>query len=392
MKVKLYNGKVITPYRIIENGCVIIEDERIIYVGKNDDTLEYDKSIDAKGQYISPGFIDIHVHGGGGSDFMDGEVSDFITPCVTHAKYGTTSIVPTCTSSHISDLKKSIEAYEIAKNESYKGARMLGLHLEGPYFSYEQRGAQDPRYLRDPQKEEYEEILSWTDDIIRWSLAPELNNAKEFCLDLLKKGIIPAIGHSNATYEQVLEAYEWGYELVTHLYSGCSIMRRENAYRVAGVVESAFLIDGMNVEIIADGKHLPSSLLKLIYQNKGCSRISLITDGTRASGDPTLKTIVGSKKDGIKAIVEDGVAKLPDRSAFAGSVSTTDRLVRTVINIAEIPLTKAVEMASASPAKMMNVYDQTGSLSPGKKADIIFFDDNIDVSMTMVDGKIIYEK
>jgi len=392
MITRIFNGKVITPYRIIEDGCIFIENNKIIYVGKDISAYKYDKDINADGKYISPGFIDIHVHGGGGSDFMDGEKKDYINACVTHAKYGTTSIVPTCTSSHISDLKKSIESYEQAKLEKYKGAKMLGLHLEGPYFSYEQRGAQDPRYLRDPQKEEYEEIMSWSDDIIRWSLAPELNNTMEFSLAMKKKGIIPAIGHSNATYEQVLQAYEWGYGLVTHLYSGCSIMRRIDAYRVSGVVESAFLIDGMYVEIIADGKHLPASLLKLIYQNKGCSKIALITDGTRASGEKSMKTIVGSKRDGIKAIVEDGVAKLPDRSAFAGSVSTTDRLVRTVIKIAEIPLTKAVEMMTATPAKIMNVYDEVGSLSPGKKADILLFDEDINVSLTMIEGNVVFEK
>ncbi|MBN2851652.1 MAG: N-acetylglucosamine-6-phosphate deacetylase [Clostridia bacterium] len=392
MITKIYNGKVITPYRIIENGCVLIKDDVITYVGAHDESMTADKTIDAGHRTISPGFIDIHVHGGGGSDFMDGEKEDFIIACETHAKYGTTSIVPTCTSSHISDLEKSVKAYEQAKKMNHKGARMLGLHLEGPYFAYEQRGAQDPRYLRDPEKSEYEQIMSWSDDIIRWSLAPELNNAMEFAMAMKEKGIIPAIGHSDATYDQVLQAYEWGYELVTHLYSGCSVMRRINAFRVAGVVESAFLIDGMFVEVIADGCHLPASLLKLIYQNKGCSKIALITDGTRASGDSSVKTIVGSKKDGIKAIVEDGVAKLPDRSAFAGSVATTDRLVRTVIDIAEIPLTKAVEMMSATPAKIMKVYDKTGSLSPGKLADIILFDEDINVSMTMIEGNIVFEK
>jgi len=392
MITRIKNGKVITPYRIIENGCVFIEDNLIKYVGKDLNAFKVDKDIDAKGRYISPGFIDIHVHGGGGSDFLDGAKKDFLIACETHAKYGTTSIVPTLTSSHINDLKKAIEAYEQAKKEKYAGAKMIGLHLEGPYFAYEQRGAQDARYLKDPEKEEYNEILSWTDDILRWSLAPELKNTKEFANDLRKKGVIAAIGHSNATYEQVLEAYEWGYELVTHLYSGCSIMRRVNAFRVSGVVESSFLIDGMYVEIIADGCHLPASLLKLIYQNKGCSKIALITDGTRASGQPTLETIVGSKRDGIKAIVEDGVAKLPDRSAFAGSVSTTDRLVRTVTKIAEIPLTKAVEMMSATPAKIMNIYDNVGSLSPYKKADIVLFDEDINVSMTIIEGEIIFEK
>lgn len=390
-KVKIINGKVITPFRILEKCSILVEDGIIKDISVNDQDTDCNKIIDAAGRYVSPGFIDIHTHGGGGCDFMDGSEEAFKKASATHAKYGTTMLFPTLTSSRLSTLKRAIEKYENLNHKEIYGARMPGLHLEGPYFSMEQRGAQNPKYVRHPIKEEYMEILGWSDKIVRWSIAPELPGTAEFAIELKKRGIIPAIGHSDATYEEILEAYERGYELVTHLYSGCSIMRRINAYRVAGVVESAFLIDGMYVEIIADGHHLPVSLLKLIYQNKGVSKIALITDSTRAAGDPSTTTIVGSLEDGIKAIVEDGVAKLPDRSAFAGSIATSDRLIRTMMK-ADISLIKSVEMLTATPAKIMKVYDKVGSLSPGKYADIILFDDNIDVSLTMVGGKIIFEK
>ncbi len=390
--IKIINGKVITPYRMIENAAVLIKDGIIAEVSKDAVSAEVNKIIDAGGKYISPGFIDIHTHGAGGHDFMDGNPESFKIIAATHARYGTTMLFPTLTSSRFDVLKKSIAYFDGLDFSEINEARMPGLHLEGPYFSMEQRGAQDARYVRPPQRDEYMEILGMTDRISRWSLAPELPGTTEFSLELQKRGIIPAVGHSNATYEEMLDAYENGFELVTHLYSGCSIMRRINAYRVAGVVESAFLIDGMYVEIIADGHHLPASLLKLIYQNKGVSKIALITDSVRAAGDPSIETIVGDKETGIKAIVEDGVAKLPDRSAFAGSVATADRCIKTMVNKAEVSITKAVEMMTATPAKIMKVYDKAGSLSPGKYADIVFFDDKLDVKLTMVGGKVIFEE
>jgi N-acetylglucosamine-6-phosphate deacetylase len=389
-KSKIVNGRIITPFRIIENAEVVFENGIITGVGNRSDDSGYE-ILDAGGNYVAPGFIDIHSHGGGGVDFMDNDPNVFDKISKIHSRYGTTMIFPTLTSSKFDVLKKAIANFASIPAGGTGGARMPGLHLEGPYFAMEQRGAQDPRYVRPPKSEEYLEILQMTDRIARWSLAPELPGAYEFAAELKARGILPAIGHSNATYDQVLEAYENGFELITHLYSGCSIMRRINAYRVAGVVESAFLIDGMNVEIIADGHHLPASLLKLICQNKSISRIALVTDSVRAAGDPSIETIVGDKETGIKAIVEDGVAKLPDRSAFAGSVATADRLIKTMVGMAGVPVEKAVEMLTASPARIMNVYDRAGSLSTGKYADMVIFDNNYDIRVTIVGGRKIFE-
>jgi len=389
-KSKIINGRLITPFRIMEGAELTFEDGIITGIGNRTDDTGYE-TVDAGGCYVTPGFIDIHSHGGGGMDFMDEDPSVFDRISRIHSHYGTTMIFPTLTSSRFDVLKSAITSFSEIPEEGTGGARMPGLHLEGPYFSMEQRGAQDPRYVRPPDRNEYMEILDMTDRIARWSLAPELPGANEFASELRKRGIVPAIGHSNATYEQVLEAFENGFELITHLYSGCSIMRRINAYRVAGVVESAFLIDGMNVEIIADGHHLPPSLLKLIYQNKSVSRIALVTDSIRAAGDSSIETIVGDKETGVKAIVEDGVAKLPDRSAFAGSVATADRLIRTMVNNAGVPIEKAVEMLTSSPARIMNVYDRAGSLSTGKYADFVFLDENHGIRATIIGGRKVFE-
>ncbi|HBN86053.1 MAG TPA: N-acetylglucosamine-6-phosphate deacetylase, partial [Clostridiales bacterium] len=318
-----------------------------------------------------------------------GTVDAYIKASERHAQHGTTSIIPTTLSSSNDELKNTFSVFKSAKNSNHNGADFVGFHLEGPYFSMEQKGAQDPKYIKDPSVEEVEEILSWTDDIKRWSLAPELNGAMAVGRILSKAGILPAIAHSNAVYSQVLEAYENGFTHVTHLYSGMSMVRRINAYRYAGVVESAFLIDDMTVEIIADGSHLPASLLKLIYKFKGPSNIALVTDSMRGAGMPEGPSVLGSTKNGIDVIIEDGVAKLPDRSAFAGSVATTDRLVRNMIQLADAPITDAVRMMTTTPARIMGIEKDKGSLIPGKDADIVMFDGDINVQFTMVKGKIV---
>jgi N-acetylglucosamine-6-phosphate deacetylase len=209
---------------------------------------------------------------------------------------------------------------------------------------------------------------------------------------LVSKNILPAIAHTDAIYEEVLEAFENGYSLITHLYSAMTGVTRRNAFRFAGVIESAYLIDEMDVEIIADGVHLPAALLKLVYKIKGANRIALITDAMRAAGMPEGESVLGSLHNGLKVIVEDGVAKLPDRSSFAGSVATTIRLLKTMVTIAGVPLTDAVKMLTMTPARIMNVLETKGELSSGKDADIVIFNEEFIVEKTMVQGRIVYSR
>jgi len=265
----------------------------------------------------------------------------------------------------------------------------MGMHLEGPYISPAQCGAQDPRYIRDPYPAEYKEILAASPAIKRWSAAPELNGALEFGKYVSGKGVLAAIAHTDAVYEDVLAAFEAGYTLITHLYSAMSGVTRRKAFRYAGVIESAYLIDEMDVEIIADGRHLPPPLLQLVYKIKGPEKIALITDAMRAAGMPPGESILGSHKNGLKVIVEDNVAKLPDRSSFAGSVATMDRTVRTMI-AAGIPLVEAVRMAATTPARIMKMENK-GSLAAGKDADIVMFDENVKVEMTVINGRVVYD-
>jgi N-acetylglucosamine-6-phosphate deacetylase len=213
----------------------------------------------------------------------------------------------------------------------------------------------------------------------------------EFARYLKAHDILPALAHTDATYEEVVKGFESGYALATHLYSAMSTVTRRNAYRYAGAIEAAFLIDEMDVELIADGRHVPPPLLQLAFKIKGASKIALITDAMRGAGMPEGEYILGNKKSGLKAIVEDGVAKLPDRSSFAGSVATTDRLVWTMINIANVTLTDAVKMMSLNPARIMSVADKKGSITVGKDADIVIFDEDINIRSTIARGNVIFD-
>lgn len=383
------NAKVITPTGVYP-GEVLVEGGVIdrVSLGKSID-ISADHVIDVGGQYLAPGFIDIHTHGAGNADFMDGSLDAIYQACRAHMEHGTTSIVPTTITSTKESLLSFVDLFNQVDLNREDMPYILGLHLEGPYFAYEQRGAQDPEHLRNPDPEEYEEVLSRTDRIIRWSFAVELEGSDKFLRALSGRGIVSSLAHSDATCEQVFRAYDSGLSALTHFYSAMSGVRRINAYRVAGAIEAGYLLDDLFVEVIADGKHLPEELLRLIYKVKGAERICLVTDSMRGAGMPDGHYILGNQQTGIDTIVEDGVAKLTDRSAFAGSVSTTDRLVRTILQMTDAPVHEAVKMMTLTPAKLLHIDNRKGSISEGKDADLLIFDENINVSLVMVGGRVL---
>ncbi|WP_343532571.1 N-acetylglucosamine-6-phosphate deacetylase [Pedobacter sp.] len=390
--IKIYNANIITPFGLLKEGTMIIANGKIAEISAQNIAVEGALEINAKGNYVAPGFIDMHVHGGGGHDFMDNTLDAFLTIASTHAKYGTTALMPTTLSCEKEDLLATLHIYEQALAVNTKGADFVGIHIEGPYFAMSQKGAQDPRYIRNPDPTEYQEILAASKHIKRWSAAPELPGTLEFGRTLQQNDVLAAIAHTDAVYEEVVKAYEVGFTHATHFYSCMSGVSRRNAFRYAGAIESAYLLDDMTVEIIVDGVHLPAPLLKLIYKIKGTNHTALITDAMRGAGMPEGKSILGSLKDGLEVIIEDGVAKLPDRTAFAGSVATADRLVRNMVQLAEVPLLDAVKMASATPAKILNIQDRKGELVKGKDADIVIFDEDINIQTTIVKGNVVYTK
>lgn len=384
MKTKL-KGNIITPVRIIKSGEITFEDGRITYVGvrKNDDSL-YD-CVDFGENYISPGFIDLHVHGGGGYDFMDGTEEAFEGIAALHQAHGTTSLLATTLTCPDEELFNIFDIFDkITKKD--KPTCLYGIHLEGPYFAKSQKGAQDEKFIKSPTPEHYLKILEKGGNYIkRWSIAPELDGAMELGRLLSEKGILPSIGHSDAEYDTALEAFENGYTHLTHFYSAMSTIIRKGGFRHPGLIESGYIIDDLTVEIIADGCHLPPSLLKIVYKSKGADKVALVTDALRGAGSNSGTMILGSLANGYEVIIEDGVAKLPDRSAFAGSIATTDRLVRNMINLAGATLEDAVKMVTFTPAKIANMANK-GLLRVGFDADISVFDENINIQAVFIGG------
>jgi len=315
-----------------------------------------------------------------------------VNACRTHLCHGTTSIVPTTLASRIEDLLSVLAIIATVREErsvTQDLPEILGIHVEGPYFPPEQKGAQDPRFLKDPDPDEYGRILDSCPSIVRWTVAPELPGALAMGRELARRGVVASIGHSNAVYEQVVEACSNGYSLVTHLYNGMSRLVRRSAIMYPGVVESALLLDELSVEVIADGMHLPRSLLELVFKVKGPDRICLVSDSMRAAGSDVAESVLGSLTNGTRVIVQDGVAWLPDRSFFAGSVATAERLVRTMRSVRGVSLPQAVRMMTLTPARIMGVHARKGSLEPGKDADIVLLDDDLSVRLVMVRGRIV---
>ncbi len=378
MVTRIKSDKILTPHGIA-SGYVYMENGSITAVG--DMELPYDNEINAEGKYVSAGFIDLHIHGGAGSDFAGCDTQGVADAISYHLSHGTTTIMPTITSSSYETMVTSLTNVRECKEKGMTEANIYGAHLEGPYFSPLQAGAQPPEFITDPIPEDYESLIAEFGDIIkRWSYAPERDHGQVFCKYLIEHNILASAGHTDAIYDDVLAAYEAGCNSITHLYSCTSTITRDHGYRRLGVIESAYLLDGMYVEMIADGHHLPLELIGLICKIKDRSKICLVTDCMPVSGTGATTGYIGS----TAFIVEDGVCKLADRSAFAGSIATTDRLVRTVVS-AGVPLEDAVKMITENPAALLGL--NKGKLEKGYDADIVVFDQSINVEKVIVGGK-----
>lgn len=372
---RIKSDRIITPEGLL-SGYVYFEDGRIAEVGATE--LPFDEEYDATGLYVSPGFIDIHTHGGGGYPF-EGSVSDIVAGCRFHLTHGTTTICPTISAAPFADMARSVSNIKAAMQEM---PTILGAHLEGPYLSAKQAGAQAPDFLTPPCATEYLPLLEKHGDVIaRWTYAPENDKDCTFAKTLVSHGVLPSAGHTDALYEDMVKAEAAGCRLVTHLYSCTSTVTREMGFRRLGVIESAYLSDDMFVEIICDGKHLPPELIRLIVKIKGYDRVALVTDSLALAGT----SLTEGRMQATDFIIEDGVCKLRDRTAFAGSIATADCLLRVAVNEAEIPLLDAVRMLTETPARLMGLSDR-GTLAVGNRADIILFDENIQVSAVLIGG------
>lgn len=379
MICRIKSDKIILPSEIIK-GYVYFSEGTITAV--TPDEPAYDKEYDMTGLYVAPGFIDMHTHGGAGYDFI-GSCDDIVKGCNFHLSHGTTSICPTVSAAPFEIMKRAVGEIQKAMKSPELKANIIGAHLEGPYLSKAQCGAQSTDFITPPQKDDYSLIVKEYPGVVaRWSYAPENDDNFEFTKFLKENSIVASAGHTNAEYEDIKGAMEEGMSLITHLFSCTSTITRKNGFRHLGVIESAMLLDDLYAEIIADGRHLPPELIKLIVKVKGADRIALITDSLHIAGTDVKH---GFMVD-TEFIIEDGVCKLMDRSAFAGSIATADSLVRTVVKEAGIELLDAVKMITKVPAEIMGL--NKGTLSVGKDADIIVFDDDINVKKIFVNGKL----
>ncbi len=384
MKTQIINAKIVTPNKIIENGVLVIDDGLIESISeKHFDKVE---TIDAKGMYLVAGFIDLHCHGGNGFDFMDATKEQMLEISKFHLAHGTTTLYATTMSDKMSAIEECLDTYKSLYEEDNL-LTLNGVHLEGPWLSPSECGAQDTEKMGLPSEHELLRLVDKYPFIKRVSVAPELDGGMQVGVIGKEKGLVMSVAHTDADFDTLVKSIDNGYTLVTHLYSGMHGVYRKNAYRIAGAVEGALYDDRMFVEIIADGKHLPSGLLKLICKVKGSDKVCLITDAMRGSGlNDGTETVLGRLNGGVKVIIEDGVAKLPDRCSFAGSVATTERLFKTISKLTDVDIINISKMASATPASVMGLTDR-GSIEVGKRADICLLDNDFNVKTVFLKGE-----
>ena len=375
---RIRSDKIILPDKIFD-GYIYFEDGKIIDVTACD--LPVTEEYDVTGFYVSAGFIDIHTHGGGGNSFA-GTIDEIVNGCNFHLGHGTTSICPTVSAAPFEFMANAAENIKLAMSDPRIKGTIIGAHLEGPYLSTKQCGAQCTDFMGEPKEEDYLPFIEEPGNIVAlWAYAPENDKDGRFARALKEHGIVASAGHTDAIYDDMITAMQNGCHLVTHLYSCTSTITRDHGFRRLGVIETAFLHDDMYVEIICDGKHLPPELIKLIYKIKGADKIIMITDSLALAGTDQLHGFMQN----TEFIIEDGVCKLTDRSAFAGSIATADRLVRVAVKEAEIPLIDAIKMITATPAKIMGLTHK-GIIEKDRDADFIVFDEDINIKKVFAHG------
>lgn len=390
--ILIKNTKAVLPDGIAEGTDILVIDGKIASIGKGLCADGID-AIDAQNNYVFPGFIDVHVHGGGGADFMDGSAESYEKAVVAHLKTGTTTLVPTALTATKEELIGFIEAYKQFKKTSEYSDNAAGLHLEGPYFSNsnsKSKGAQKGDIIRDIDFDEVNELLEVAEgSIIRWDAAPEIKNSHEFARLMNEKGIICAAAHTDSTGYEAEDGFKAGFTHVTHFYNACTAYKKREQRVTAGIVEAAYLDDSVTVELICDGRHIPEHCMKLALKIKGADKVMGITDATRLACTDEKSGMLGSKSNGTHVIVDDGVAKLTDMTSYAGSICTMDRALRVVcVDYGIDPLT-AAKMLSTSPARHIGMSDTLGSIEIGKNADFVIADNDFCLKTVIKNGKIV---
>jgi len=391
----LFRGTLLLSDRELSRGQVRIAAGRITEVGPHSQSQPSETSFDAQDGYIAPGFVDLHIHGGDGGDFMDGTDDAFTKAITSHARHGTTSMAITTTvgtHERIMTVLETTRRFRTMKNAP--GARVLGAHFYGPYFRYEARGAHPGAAIRAPIKEEYDQYLEYADSLVTCTVAPELPGAQDFVEACTAKGVRTNVGHSWATFEQTAAAVKWGVRHVDHLFCAMSDKTRLRQFQMypmqGGVLEATLFFDELTTEVIADGKHLSPDLLQLAYKIKGSDRLALVTDCSRALDMPDGDYMIGPLDGGEPIIKRDGVGMMPDGKALGSSVEGMDHMIRTFRAATSRPLHEVIKMASLTPARIAGWEKEIGSLAAGKRADIVMLSKDLQVQRVFKDGIELY--
>ena len=380
MLTQIINGEILTPQGWLKDGSVLISDGKILEVTNSDLAVIGAKVIDAKGMYIVPGYVSMHSHGGGGHDFTEATPEAFQAATEAHLKHGATTIFPTLSSSSFDTIRQAVETCE--QLMAAGNGQIQGLHIEGPYLNRKMAGKQWEDCLKDPDPNEYLPLLDRTTCIKRWDISPELPGAHEFAHETTSRGILTAITHTEAEYDEIKAAYQAGFTHAAHFYNAMPGFHKRREYKYEGTVESVYLTDPMTVEVIADGIHLPATILKLVYKVKGVEKTCLVTDALKYAA-------YDGEVDDPRYIIENGVCKLADHSSLAGSIATMDKLVQVMAFKANIPVADAIRMASETPANIIGVGDRKGTLQRGKDADILILDKKLNVRCVFSQGNMV---
>ena len=380
MLTQIINGEILTPQGWLKDGSVLISDGKILEVTNSDLAVIGAKVIDAKGMYIVPGYVSMHSHGGGGHDFTEATPEAFQAATEAHLKHGATTIFPTLSSSSFDTIRQAVETCE--QLMAAGNGQIQGLHIEGPYLNRKMAGKQWEDCLKDPDPNEYLPLLDSTTCIKRWDISPELPGAHEFAHETTSRGILTAITHTEAEYDEIKAAYQAGFTHAAHFYNAMPGFHKRREYKYEGTVESVYLTDPMTVEVIADGIHLPATILKLVYKVKGVEKTCLVTDALKYAA-------YDGEVDDPRYIIENGVCKLADHSSLAGSIATMDKLVQVMAFKANIPVADAIRMASETPANIIGVGNRKGTLQRGKDADILILDKKLNVRCVFAAGNMV---
>jgi len=391
----IHNARVITPGGILDRAAVLAQHGKIVAVSRDghptqsvEAPLAPELSIDAHGLYLAPGFIDMHVHGGGGVDYVDGTIEAFDVANRFYASRGVTALQPTTSAI---PMEQTIRVLELARQCRQKGtcpgSALLGVHLEGPFLNGQQAGAQPPECILTPKPELVEQLLAYDDVITEVTLAPEIPGALDFISELRKRNILISAGHSQAREKDVRAAIAAGLRHTSHIYSSMSTVVREGPWRIPGLLETTLVYDELTTEMIADVRHLPPTLMRLVYKCKGPDRLCLVSDAMSGAG---LAEGHEFSFAGKRVLVQDGVAMLPDGTAFAGSITPLDTMLRNAIEVLGLPLEEALRLVTLNPARFLRIDNNKGTIEPGKDADLVLFDSQIRIRTTIVGGEVVY--